>query len=357
MEYLPILRKDPANPDKNTFAVIQAEDELAAIGMAVGAGWAGLRAMTSTSGPGLSLMTEYAGLAYFAEIPVVIWDVQRVGPSTGLPTRTAQCDLTFVNFIGHGDTQQIILLPGSVNECFEFGWKAFDIAERIQSPVFVLSDLDFGMNQWMTHPFKYPDLPMDRGKVFWEGDLDRLNGEWVRYKDVDGDAIPYRTVLGNRHPRAAYFSRGTGHDDYARYSEDNQVWHDLLERLKRKYETARKYVPEPVIEIQKGARIGVIAFGSTEPAIQEACSQLAEQGIKIDFLRLRAIPFSSQVGDFIRLHERSFVVEMNRDGQLHQLLSLEYVQDAMKLKSIAYTDGLPMTARFVSAAILAMEEK
>jgi 2-oxoglutarate ferredoxin oxidoreductase subunit alpha len=357
MEYLPTLRKDPVDPDKNTFAVIQAEDELAAIGMAIGAGWAGLRAMTSTSGPGLSLMTEYAGLAYFAEVPVVVWDVQRVGPSTGLPTRTSQGDLTFVNFIGHGDTQQIILLPGSVNECFEFGWKAFDIAERMQSPVFVLCDLDFGMNQWMTRPFKYPDVPMDRGKVLWEGDLDRLNGEWARYKDVDGDAIPYRTVLGNRHPRAAYFGRGTGHDDYARYSEDNNDWHDLLERLKRKYETARKYVPEPVIETQKGAQTGVIAFGSTEPAIQEACFLLAEQGIKIEFLRVRAIPFSCQVGDFIRQHQVNYVVEMNRDGQLHQLLSLEYMQEAMKLKSIAYTDGLPMTACFVRDTILAMEEK
>ena len=357
MEYLPTLRKDPVDPDKNTFAVIQAEDELAAIGMAIGAGWAGLRAMTSTSGPGLSLMTEYAGLAYFAEVPVVVWDVQRVGPSTGLPTRTSQGDLTFVNFIGHGDTQQIILLPGSVNECFEFGWKAFDIAERMQTPVFVLSDLDFGMNQWMTRPFKYPDVPMDRGKVLWEGDLDRLNGEWARYKDVDGDAIPYRTVLGNRHPRAAYFGRGTGHDDYARYSEDNNDWHDLLERLKRKYETARKYVPEPVIEAQKGAQTGVIAFGSTEPAIREACFLLAEQGIKIDFLRVRAIPFSSQIGDFIRQHQVNYVVEMNRDGQLHQLLSLEYMQEAMKLKSIAYTDGLPMTACFVRDTILAMEEK
>jgi 2-oxoglutarate/2-oxoacid ferredoxin oxidoreductase subunit alpha len=357
MEYLPILRKDPANPEKNTFAVIQAEDELAAIGMAIGAGWAGLRAMTSTSGPGLSLMTEYAGLAYFAEVPIVVWDVQRVGPSTGLPTRTSQGDLTFVNFMGHGDTQQIMLLPGSVNECFEFGWKAFDIAERMQSPVFVLSDLDFGMNQWMTRPFKYPDTPMDRGKVLWEGDLDRLNGEWGRYKDVDGDAIPYRTVLGNRHPRAAYFGRGTGHDDYANYSEDSQDWHNLLDRLKRKNETARKYVPEPVIEAQEGARIGVIAFGSTEPAIQEACFQLAGKGVKIDFLRLRAIPFSSQVGEFIRQHERNYIVEMNRDGQLHQLLSLEYVQEALKLISIAYTDGLPMTARFVSDAILAKEEK
>jgi len=362
-EYLPMLRKDPVEADKNTCAVIQAEDELAAIGMAVGAGWAGLRSMTSTSGPGLSLMTEYAGLAYYTETPVVIWDVQRVGPSTGLPTRTAQGDLSFVYFMGHGDTQQIILLPGSVNECFEFGWKAFDIAERIQSPVFVLSDLDFGMNQWMTQPFKYPDTPMDRGKVLWEGDLDRLNGEWGRYKDVDGDGIAYRTVPGNRHPRAAYFARGTGHDEYARYTEDSQLWHDLLERLKKKYMTARQYVPEPVVETRPGAQVGIIAFGSTEPAVREASFQLAEQGLAADFLRLRAIPFSQQVGDFIHQHERIYVVEMNRDGQLHQLLSLEYLAQSHKLYSVAYTDGLPMTARFVSEAILTgdtehrMEEK
>ena len=238
MEYLPILRKDPEDPQKNTFAILQAEDELAAIGMAVGAGWAGLRSMTSSSGPGISLMAEYAGLAYFAEVPIVVWDVQRVGPSTGLPTRTAQGDLTFVHYMGHGDTQQVILLPGSVNECFEFGWKAFDIAERLQTPVFVLSDLDFGMNQWMTHPFEYPDTPMDRGKILWEGDLDRLDGQWGRYKDIDGDGITYRTLPGNRHPRAAYFARGTGHDENARYSEDNIVWHDLLERLKKKYQLA-----------------------------------------------------------------------------------------------------------------------
>ncbi|HEJ83143.1 MAG TPA: 2-oxoacid:acceptor oxidoreductase subunit alpha, partial [Desulfobacteraceae bacterium] len=211
IQYLPELRKDPET-GKNTFAVIQAEDELAAIGMAVGAGWSGLRALTSTSGPGLSLMTEYAGLAYFAEVPLVIWDVQRVGPSTGLPTRTAQGDLTFTHFLGHGDTEQVILLPGSVNECFEFGWKAFDIAERLQTPVFVLSDLDFGMNQWMTRPFQYPDRSMDRGKVLWEEDLEKLKGEWGRYREVDGDGIPYRTLPGNRHPRAAYFTRGTGHD-------------------------------------------------------------------------------------------------------------------------------------------------
>ncbi len=357
MEYLPLLRKDPEEPQKNTFAIIQAEDELAAIGMAVGAGWAGLRSMTSTSGPGISLMAEYAGLAYFAEVPIVVWDVQRVGPSTGLPTRTAQGDLTFVHFMGHGDTQQVILLPGSVNECFEFGWRAFDIAERMQTPVFVLSDLDFGMNQWMTKPFEYPEMPMDRGKVLWEADLDGFEGRWGRYKDVDGDGIPYRTLAGNRHPSAAYFARGTGHDENARYSEDNVVWHDLLERLKKKYQVACDYVPKPTIDLMPEARIGVISFGSTEPAILEARTQLSAAGIQTDFLRIRAIPFTAEVDDFIRQHELVYVVEMNRDGQLHQLLAIELPDTAVKLKSIAYTDGLPLTARQVREAILAMEVK
>lgn len=357
VEYLPLLRKDPEEPGRNTYAVIQAEDELAAIGMAVGAGWAGLRAMTSTSGPGLSLMAEYAGLAYFAEVPVVVWDVQRVGPSTGLPTRTAQGDLTFVNFIGHGDTQSIILLPGSVNECFEFGWRAFDIAERLQTPVFVLSDLDFGMNQWMTEPFRYPDAPMDRGKVLWEEDLERLKGEWARYRDVDGDGIPYRTLPGNRHPAAAYFTRGTGHDENARYSEDDQVWHNLLARLKRKFETARQYLPAPEVDCMDCAQYGIIAFGSTTPAIQEARHHLAQRGIPTDYLRVRALPFSRQVGEFISNHDFVYVVEMNRDGQLHQLLTLEYPHLATRLRSIAYTDGLPLSASFVREAIFAWPNK
>jgi 2-oxoglutarate ferredoxin oxidoreductase subunit alpha len=356
-EYLPALRKDPVEEGKNTFAVVQAEDELAAIGMAIGAGWSGLRAMTSTSGPGLSLMTEYAGLAYFAEVPVVIWDVQRVGPSTGLPTRTAQGDLTFAHFMGHGDQEHIVLLPGSVSECFEFGWKAFDIAERMQTPVFVLSDLDFGMNQWMTKPFQYPDQPMDRGKVLWEEDLERLQGEWARYKDVDDDGIPYRTVPGNRHPAAAYFTRGTGHNEYARYTEDNIAWYELMERLKKKYHTARQFMPKPVVETTPGAKIGIIAFGSTEPAIQEARFELSQINLAVDYLRVRAVPFTIEVEDFIRQHERCYVVEMNRDGQLHQLLMLAYPDQHSKLISIAYTDGLPMTSRLVREAILAKEAK
>lgn len=357
MEYLPRLRKDPEQPDKNTFVVIQAEDELAAIGMAVGAGWGGLRAMTSTSGPGISLMAEYAGLAYFAEVPIVVWNIQRVGPSTGLPTRTAQGDLLFTHFLGHGDTEQVILLPGSVTECFEFGWRAFDIAEQLQTPVFVLSDLDLGMNQWMTEPFEYPDSPMNRGKVLWESDLERLNGDWGRYRDVDGDGIPYRTLPGNRHSRAAYFARGTGHDPNARYTEDSREWHDLLDRLARKFETARRYMPKPVVEKSPGAKIAILSYGSTEPAVDEARYLLAQQGIPVDFMRLRAVPFTSEVGEFINAYDRVYVVEMNRDGQMHKLLTLDYPDQASRLKSIAYTDGLPLTARFVCEAILSQEAK
>lgn len=349
-EYLPMLRKDPET-GKNTYAVIQAEDELAAIGMAIGAGWAGLRAMTSTSGPGLSLMTEFAGLAYYSEVPLVVWDIQRVGPSTGLPTRTSQGDLAMVYYLGHGDTQNVILLPGSVNECFEFGWKAFDLAERLQWPVYVLSDLDFGMNQWMTEPFEYPDQPIDRGKVLWEIDLEELSGKWARYKDVDGDGIPYRTVPGNKHPAAAWFARGTGHDEDAVYTEDSEEYERNMARLKRKFETARSVVPDPVIDLMEDANIGIIAYGSTLPAVQEARHHLAENGLPTDLLQLRAIPFTTEVTEFIYNHERTYVVEMNRDGQLHQLLSLEYAPVCAKLTSVAHLDGLPMTARFVEEGI------
>lgn len=355
-EYLHLLRKDPET-GKNTFGVVQAEDELAAIGMAIGAGWSGLRAMTSTSGPGLSLMTEYAGLGYYSEVPIVVWDVQRVGPSTGLPTRTMQGDLNFVYFMGHGDTNQVILLPGTVSECFEFGWKSFDIAERLQTPVFVLSDLDLGMNNWMTRPFQYPDKPMDRGKVLWEEDLQKLNGQWGRYKDIDGDGIPYRTLPGNRHPQAAYMTRGTGHDEYAHYTEDPDEWHNMMERLKRKFETARKYVPAPIIDSMDGAEIGLIGFGSTEAAILEARHQLYKtRGIKTDFMRVRALPFPEEVGEFIRSHPRNYVVELNRDGQMHQLLSLDYPDVVVKLHSLAYHDGLPLTAARVRNMVLEKED-
>lgn len=356
VEYLPQLRK--REDGKNTYAVLQAEDELAAIGMTIGAGWAGLRALTSTSGPGLSLMTEFAGLAYYGEVPIVVWDVQRVGPSTGLPTRTSQGDLTFTHYMGHGDTEQIILLPGTVNECFEFGWRAFDIAENMQAPVFVLSDLELGMNQWMTEPFEYPDTPIDRGKVLWEEDLEKLKGDWGRYRDVDGDGIPYRTIPGNKHPASAYFMRGTGHTENARYSEDADTWARMMDRIKKKYHNAAKFIPKPVIEKTEGASFGIIAFGSTEPAIREARHQLSERaGLKSDSMRIRGVPFSDEVEKFIESHQQNYVIEMNRDGQMYQLLLVEYPQLAEKLTSIAFNDGLPATARWVRESILAMEVK
>ena len=246
-EFIPELRTDPIT-GKQTSVIVQAEDELAAIGMAIGAGWGGLRSMTSTSGPGLSLMTEFIGLAYYAEIPVVIWNVQRVGPSTGLPTRTAQGDITFVKFMGHGDTDNIMLFPGSVNECFEFGWKAFDIAERLQTPVVVMTDLDLGMNEWMTPKFNYPDQEMDRGKILWEDDLqkmlDKYKNEFGRYKDLDGDGITYRTLVGNQHPEAAYFTRGTGHDEFANYTEDPVIWEESLAVLRKNLKLENNIFPD-----------------------------------------------------------------------------------------------------------------
>jgi 2-oxoglutarate/2-oxoacid ferredoxin oxidoreductase subunit alpha len=351
-DYLPSLRK--REDGKHTYAVVQAEDELAAIGMAIGAGWSGLRSMTSTSGPGLSLMTEFAGLAYYAEVPVVIWDVQRIGPSTGLPTRTSQGDLTFTHFMGHGDTQTIILLPGDVFECFEFGWKSFDIAERLQSPVFVLSDLDMGMNQWMSKPFEYPEVPMDRGKVLWEKDLEELKGNWARYLDKDEDGITYRTVPGNKHPASAYFTRGTGHDENARYTEDSGTWLRMMDRLRKKYETAREHMPKPVLHSTPGATVGILSFGSTESAVLEAMHQLeAQHGLKADFLRVRALPFTREVTEFVSRYDQVFVVEMNRDGQMNQILTIEYPDRAPHFRSVAYGDGMPASARWIREGILA----
>ena len=351
-DYLPLLRK--REDGKHTYAVLQAEDELAAIGMAIGAGWSGLRSMTSTSGPGLSLMTEFAGLAYYAEVPVVVWDVQRIGPSTGLPTRTSQADLTFVNSMGHGDTQSVILLPGGVDECFEFGWRAFDVAEQLQTPVFVLSDLDMGMNQWMSKPFQYPDTPMQRGKVLWDKDIEELKGNWGRYLDKDGDGIPYRTVPGNKHPMSSYFTRGTGHDENARYTEDSSVWLRNMDRLKKKYETARQFVPAPVSYTKPGATIGIIGYGSTEAAILEAVHQLeTDHGIIADYLRIRALPFTQEVADFVGRYDQILVVEQNRDGQLNQLLTIEYPNQATNFRSVAYGDGMPASAKWVREGILA----
>jgi 2-oxoglutarate ferredoxin oxidoreductase subunit alpha len=354
--FLPQLRKTPDG--KQTYAVLQAEDELAAVGMAIGAGWGGLRSMTSTSGPGISLMAEYAGLAYYAEVPVVVWDVQRLGPSTGLPTRTAQGDLTEVFYLSHGDVQNVILLPGSVSECFEFGWKAFDLAEHLQTPVFVLSDLDLGMNQWMTRPFEYPDTSLQRGKVLWEGDLEKLKGSWKRYQDVDGDGIPYRTVPGNRHPSAAWFGRGTGHDEGAKYTEDARTWERNMARLKKKYLTAKKLVPKPIIRNVGGAVDGIIAYGSSDPAVEEAITSLKiENKLKFSYLRLRALPIASETKAFIKKCEHIYFVEANRDGQLCQILSAELPDQAPKFHSICHSDGLPLTANWVRQEILSRKEK
>lgn len=354
--HLPQLRKDPVT-GKNTFAVVQAEDELAAAGMVVGAGWGGLRAMTSTSGPGLSLMTEFASLAYFSETPIVVWDVQRVGPSTGLPTRTSQGDVLLAHHLGHGDTQNIVLLPGNTNECFQFGWQSFDLAEHLQTPVYVLSDLDLGVNQWMTEPFEYPDRDMDRGKVLWEEDLEAWEGEWGRYLDVDGDGIPYRTLPGNQHPKSAWFARGTGHDPFARYSEDPEDWRENMERLAKKFAKARGLVPEPVVDQVGGAEIGIIAYGSSDPAVEEARYLLQKEDLEISYLRLRAIPFSDPVRDFIEAHDRVYVVEMNRDGQVRQLLTLDYPDQALKLTSVARLDGLPLSAVWLAEQIRNAEDQ
>ena len=351
-DYLPMLRK--REDGKHTYAVVQSEDELAAIGMTVGAGWSGLRSMTSTSGPGLSLMTEFVGLAYYAEVPVVIWDVQRIGPSTGLPTRTSQADLSFAMDMGHGDSDSIVLMPGNMNECFDFGWQSFDIAERLQTPIVILSDLDMGMNQWMSDPFEYPKTPMDRGKVLRENDIEALKGNWGRYLDKDGDGIPYRTLPGNKHPMSSYFTRGTGHDEYAKYSEDAETFDRNMMRLKKKFVTAKQYMPKPVVFSTNGAKVAIIAYGSTESAIIEARDMLAQQnGIKTDFMRVRAVPFTPEVDEFVKKYEQIFVVELNRDGQLHQLLSLAYPDQVSKFQSLALGDGMPASATWIVEGILA----
>lgn len=350
------LRDDPKS-DEKTYAILQAEDELSAIGMAIGAGWSGLRSMTSTSGPGISLMSEFIGMAYYAELPVVIWDVQRVGPSTGLPTRTSQGDILSTHFLGHGDTENIMLIPGSPQECFEFGWKAFDIAERMQTPVFVMSDLDLGMNQWMTKPFDYPDKSFDRGKILWEEDMEKLTERWGRYRDTDGDGIPYRTVPGNKNPQSAWFARGTGHDEYAKYSESSAEWENNMARLKLKFDSAKEFVPEPELIKGKEAKIGILAYGSTDAAILEAKDGLAADGIEADYLRVRSIPFTESVSKFMDTHETVYVVEMNRDGQMQKLLQLEFPEFTSKLVSLTKHDGMPLSALWVSGAIHTAEGK
>ncbi len=350
------FRTDAQTGEKK-IAVVQAEDELAAVGMAIGAAWAGARAMTSTSGPGISLMAEFSGLAYYAEVPVVIFDIQRIGPSTGLPTRTSQGDVSFAYTLSHGDTKHIVLLPGSVEECYEFGRDAFDYADRFQTPVFVLSDLDLGMNLWMTPEFKYPDKPFDRGKVLSKEDLERLSGEWARYMDVDGDGVPYRTLPGTDHPAAGYFTRGSGHDEHARYTERADAYARNMDRLNKKFETARKALPAPVVDESAKSPIGVIAFGSTHVAVVEAREALAEAGRPVDYLRVRALPLSAEVVEFVRRHERVYVVEQNRDGQMFDLIRLALPPDLVgRVHSVRHYDGQPIPADAVAEPILESEK-
>src|SRR5580658_8422989 len=351
------LKKYRVEPDgKATFAVVQAEDELAAVGMVLGAGWAGARSMTATSGPGISLMAEFAGLGYFAEIPGVIFDIQRVGPSTGMPTRTMQGDLLSIAYLSHGDTKHIMLLPASVNECYKFAMEAFDLAEQLQTPVFVLSDLDLGMNNWMSEPFVYPDKPLNRGKVLSREDLTKLGG-FARYKDVDGDGVGYRTLPGTDHPLAAYFTRGSGHNEKAQYTERPDDYFNNMERLSKKFETARTLVPRPeVVQIGK-SKIGLIAFGSSDFATRESRDQLSkEYTLDTDYLRLRAYPFSREVHEFVASHERVYVIEQNRDAQMLSLLKLDLqAEDIVKLRSIRHFNGLPIDARSVTDDLVTQE--
>jgi 2-oxoglutarate ferredoxin oxidoreductase subunit alpha len=346
-------------PDgKATFAIVQAEDELAAIGMVIGAGWAGARSMTATAGPGLSLMSEFAGLAYYVEVPGVIWDIQRVGPSTGLPTRTSQGDILSTAFLSHGDTKNIMLFPCSVTECFTMAPEAFNLAEQFQTLVFVMSDLDLGMNNWMSDPFEYPTTPINRGKVLSKEDLDRLGG-FARYKDVDGDGIGYRTLPGTIHPAAAYFARGSGHNEKAQYSERADDFENNMERLNRKFETARSFVPRPEITKGNNAKIGIIGYGTSHWGIAESRDQLRDEyAIETDYLRLRAYPFTREVHEFVEQHERIYLVEQNRDAQMLTLLKLDLKPElTTRLRSIAHITGLPLDARSITDELTSMEGK
>jgi 2-oxoglutarate/2-oxoacid ferredoxin oxidoreductase subunit alpha len=345
-----LLKKFRVTEDgKATFAVVQAEDELAAIGMVLGAGWAGARSMTSTSGPGISLMGEFAGLGYYAEIPGVIFDVQRTGPSTGMPTRTQQSDLLSTAFLSHGDTKHVVLLPGSVKECFELSIEAFNLAERLQTPVFVLTDLDLGMNNWMSEQFQYPEKPLDRGKVLTREDLNKL-GSFARYRDVDGDAIGWRTLPGTMHPKAAYFTRGSGHNDAAGYTEKPDEYQAVMERLSRKFENARKLVPAPVVVKNGTSRVGILAFGTTDFALSESLDQIKKElGKDVDYMRIRAYPFAHEIHDFVASHDRVYVVEQNRDAQLATLLKIDLpAEQIVKLRSILHYNGLPIDARTIT---------
>jgi 2-oxoglutarate ferredoxin oxidoreductase subunit alpha len=354
ISYCDRFRVDKESGERKA-AIVQAEDELAAIGMVFGATWAGARAMTSTSGPGLSLMAEFAGLGYYAELPGVIFDVQRAGPSTGLPTRTLQGDVAFAYTLSHGDTKHIVLMPATVDEAYEFSMQAFDLADRFQTPVFVLSDLDLGMNLWMTKPLQYPEKPFDRGKVLDAVKLEEVQS-WGRYRDVDGDGVPYRTLPGTEHPLAGYFTRGSGHDENAHYSENPDVFRGNLDRLARKHDTARAYVPQPVAE-DDGRAVAIVAYGTTHHAVVEARDRLRAEGLETDYLRVRALPFSAEIAAFVERHERVYVVEQNRDGQLYGLLRNELPAALIeRIHSIRHYNGVPIDAAAVAEPLLAAEK-
>jgi len=347
------LRTEPQT-GRNRYAIVQAEDELASIGIVIGAGWNGARAFTATSGPGISLMTEFIGLAYFAEIPAVIINVQRGGPSTGMPTRSQQSDILSSAYASHGDTRHPLLFPEDPHECFEMSTQAFDLADRLQTPIFVMTDLDIGMNERLCEPFAWDDSRrMDRGKVMTREMLE-AGTEFGRYLDVDGDGIAFRTYPGAHPTRGAYFTRGTTKDRYARYSEEGPVYVDNMQRLLRKFETAKVLVPEPQLRpARQATRFGVIYFGSTSPSMSEALDLLDEQGLHVDALRVRAFPFSDQVSGFIAAHDQVFVVEQNRDAQLRMLLVNECAADPAKLLPVLHYDGTPITARFIVREISA----
>ncbi|HWP98887.1 MAG TPA: 2-oxoacid:acceptor oxidoreductase subunit alpha [Vicinamibacterales bacterium] len=354
VEYMRKYRMDPET-GKATFAIVQAEDEIAALGIVLGAGWAGARAMTSTSGPGISLMAEFAGLAYYAEVPGVVYDIQRVGPSTGLPTRTAQGDVLSTAVLSHGDTRHILLFPGSVGECYEMSMDAFDLAERFQTVVFVMSDLDLGMNTWMSDPFEYPTRPLDRGKLLDEATLRRMGGQFARYLDIDGDGIPYRTIPGDGMP--AYFCRGSGHNERGQYSERPDDYQRNLDRLARKFETARRHVPAPEVHDDPEAEIAFVAYGTSHWAVLESRDQLLrEAGLRTAYLRIRAYPFSDEVAAFVARYPRVYVVEQNRDAQMKALLRMDLPAElAVRLRSVLHYNGLPIDARSITDEVLAQE--
>ncbi|HET8550741.1 MAG TPA: 2-oxoacid:acceptor oxidoreductase subunit alpha, partial [Bryobacteraceae bacterium] len=354
--YLQRLRIEE-DSGRATYAVVQAEDELAAVGMAIGAGWAGARAMTCTSGPGISLMAEFTGLAYYTEVPVVIFDIQRVGPSTGLPTRTMQGDILKNAVLSHGDTRHPVLFPSSAEECFTMAQTAFDLAEQFQTPVFVNSDLDLGMNNWMADPFPYPEQPLERGKVLTAEDLERLGG-FARYRDVDGDAVPYRTLPGTPHPAAGYFTRGSGHNDKAQYSEREEDYTRNMDRLARKFDTIRSAVPRPERVDAPGANIAILCCGTSRYAAEESREQLAaEYGVQAGYLRLKAYPLTEELGKFIEAYDRVYVVDQNRDAQLLALMRLDLdPAQIAKLRSIRHYTGMPVDARTVTDQIISQEE-